>query len=466
MTFSAKVFKAYDIRGLADSELSADFAYALGRAFVKYLENNNLISTGQKVVVGRDMRPTSDLFARELMRGINESGVDVVDIGLVSTPLFNFACAHYPEHAGGVMVTASHNPAEYNGFKMTLGDGLPIGEANGMGEIRELMSNSSEFLVQSMPADEVGSETIGKVSEKNVLPDYISRLFTLVSPGAIRPMKIVLDAGNGMAAATFPELIKKLPITVEYLFLEPDGRFPNHEANPLKTETLKDLQKRVLETSADFGLALDGDADRIGLVDEKGEVVDASFVGALIGLEVLKKNPRDLMLYDVRSSMIVPELWQAEGAKVAMCKVGHAIIKKMMKEQNAVFASELSLHMYFHDMYDVESSDLCLLYILQILSRSRKRLSDIVHPLKKYFHSGEINFHVEDKKSAINHLEETYKDQAEEISYLDGLWMKFDWGWLSLRASNTEPVLRLNLEAKTEEKTKEMIKEISDFLKK
>ena len=470
MLVNEKIFKAYDIRGLADTELSAELAYKLGRAFVVFLRNHDLIKSGQAVVVGRDMRGTSPAFQQALMRGVSDENVAVVDIGLVSTPLFNFACANYAEHAGGVMVTASHNPAQYNGFKMTLGDGLPVGEAFGMGEVKKLVVNS-DFVYE-----DAGEKVFPK---KEVLGDYLAKIFSIVAPDSIRPLKLVVDAGNGMAKVTIPEVLKNLPVTVEYLYLEPDGSFPNHEANPLKVETLKDLQKRVVDTGADFGFALDGDADRIGLVDEKGNVVGASFVGALVGLEVLRSHPRAKMLYDVRSSMIIPEVWEAQGASVEMCKVGHANIKKALKEIGGAYASELSLHLYYHDMFDVESTDLSLLYVLQMLSRENKPLSALVAPLQKYFHSGEINFEIENKAKVMDRIEEKYKakprtdsqgesgtgDEAEIISNLDGLWMKFGWGWVSVRLSNTEPVVRLNLEAADEQTMQEKIKEFSGIIK-
>ncbi|OGH92744.1 MAG: hypothetical protein A2563_03685 [Candidatus Magasanikbacteria bacterium RIFOXYD1_FULL_40_23] len=456
MLVAKNIFKAYDIRGLSDTELFPELAYSLGRAFVVFLRNHNLIKPGQAVVVGKDMRLTSPGLQQALMRGVKDETVEVVDIGLVSTPLFNFACANYPEHAGGVMVTASHNPAQYNGFKMTLGDGLPVGEAFGMAEIKELVVNSN--------FDYKDSEDL-VFPKKEVLSDYLNKIFSIVPPSSLRSMKLVIDAGNGMAKVTFPDMLKHLSTSVEYLYLEPDGNFPNHEANPLKTETLVDLQKKVIETGADFGFALDGDADRIGLVDEKGQVVDASFVGALIGVEVLRNHAKAKMLYDVRSSMIIPELWQAAGATTEMCKVGHANIKKMLKETGGAFASELSLHLYYKDTFDVESTDLSLLYVLQMLSRENKPLSEIVAPLQKYFHSGEINFEVEDKAETMRRVEEKYKNEALEISRLDGLWMKFDWGWASVRLSNTEPVVRLNLETKSKEVMEEKVKELSEVIK-
>lgn len=438
MSFPSHIFKAYDIRGLVEGELSTDLAYRVGRSFAIFLKTKGYLQNNRQVVVGQDMRATSPIFADAVVEGITDEGVSVIDIGLATTPLFNFACANYKEYAGGIMITASHNPAAYNGFKMTLDNGLPIGKASGMSEIRDMVEKS---LFTPNPIK-------GTRTDRNVLKDYLKRVMSLVDVSKIKPLKVVLDAGNGMGKVTFVKLLEQLPVTVDYLYLEPDGTFPNHEANPLKVETLEALQKRVVETGADFGFALDGDADRVGLVDEKGQVVDASFVGALVGLEVLRSNPDSKLYYDLRSSMIVPEVWQAAGGTVEMCEVGHALIKKKLKDKGGIFASELSLHLYFHDMYDVESTDLSLLLIMQMLSRENKPLSELVAPLKKYSHSGEINFEIHDKDRVLKILEEKYAASAAEVSRLDGLWMRFDWGWFSVRASNTEPVLRLNTEAR------------------
>ncbi len=437
MEIPEKIFKAYDIRGLVETELSADLAYRVGRYFAEYLKKQlpQAELAGQAVVLGYDMRLSSLEFHAAAMRGVCDAGLNVVDIGLTSTPLFNFACAHYPEHAGGIMVTASHNPAEYNGFKMTLGNGLPV---------------PGVALRDCRTAIFLPPERVGSVSAKDVFNDYKSVLFKLVEPSHIAPLRIVVDAGNGMAKVTLPRILQSLPIEVEYLYLEPDGRFPNHEANPLKEDTLRDLQQAVVKNLADFGFALDGDCDRFGLVDEQGHVVESSYVGALLGLEVLRNHPGATMLYDLRSSQIVPEVWQAAGAgTVSKCPVGHANIKKLMKENNAQFGSELSLHLYFHDLYDLECSDFALLYLLRLLTREQRPLSQIVAPFKKYFHSGEINFEVEDKEAAVKRVETYYQVAACETSRLDGLWMGFEWGWFNVRASNTEPVLRLNLEAAT-----------------
>ncbi len=456
MSFPAHIFKAYDIRGLVEGELSSELAYQIGTAFAVYLQKHDLIKAGQKVVVGYDMRPSSVPFEAAVVRAITDQGLDVVRIGLCSTPFFNFACAHYPEYAGGIMVTASHNPAKYNGFKLTLGNGLPIGKSTGMSEIRDLAGGEMPGLVAEK----------GEIEIKDIYPDYLAKLKLLVDFSAIKPLKIVVDAGNGMAKATLPKVLAELPVQVEYLFLEPDGTFPNHEANPLNTETLRDLQNKVKEVGADFGFALDGDADRIGLVDENGEVVDPSFVAALIGQEVLKKQPGALGLFDLRSSQIVHDVWKAVGAKTDMCMVGHANIKKMMKDNGAIFASELSLHVYFGEFYDLECSDLALLYFLRLVSETGMSISQLTAPLKKYAHSGEINFEIQDKEGAMQEIRDTFGAQAIKTSDLDGVWYGFDWGFASVRTSNTEPVLRLNLETRTSELTKEKVAEFSAVLKK
>lgn len=454
MGFPAHIFKAYDIRGLVKGELSEELAYRVGRAFVCLLRSEQVDFNGKKIVVAYDMRPSSHGFHQAVMKGVQDEGVDVVNCGLASTPLFNFACASYPHHLGGIMVTASHNPAEFNGFKITRGNGLPVGEETGMHLIKQLVDAGFKE-----PAAKVGLMT-----EMNPLPDYRDKIFSLVNPKELKPLKVVIDAGNGMGKATFPFVLSKLKLKVEYLYLEPDGNFPNHEANPLKTETLKELQAKVLANKADFGFALDGDADRIGLVDEQGKVVDASYVGALVGMEVLKQHPGSLMLHGSTVSRTVQEMWQEFGAKTARCKVGHALIKKQMKDMGAEFASELSLHLFFHDLNDVESSDLSFLYIVKMLSHNDEKLSQIIEPLKRYVHSGEHNFKVADKDAVMKRLEERYSKEAMEVSHFDGLWMRFAWGWVSVRASNTESVLRLNLETPQEGTTKEKVEEFSKVL--
>jgi len=451
MNFPKHIFKAYDIRGLVEEDLSEQLSYRLGRAFVEFLRDEGTFDEGKSIVVGRDMRDSSPSFQNEVIRGMIDEGASVVDIGLTSTPVFNFACADFDEYIGGIMVTASHNPSEYNGFKITKGDGLPVGKGSGMERLRDLVIEG-EFIEKKKR---------GAVISRDVRDHYIEKIFSLVSAENIKPLKLVIDGGNGMGKVTIPRVLENLPVEVTYMYMEPDGNFPNHEANPLKEETLKDLQAKVIEVGADFGFALDGDADRIGLVDEKGEIVSPSEVGALIGLEMLDKNPNMHMLYDLRSSKIVPQVWKEKGASTEFCMVGHALIKKMMRETNAGFGSELSQHLYFKDMHYLESTDLCLLLILDILSREGKKLSELREPLQgKYFHSGEQNFKVADPDFLLTDIKDKYAKAAITSSDLDGLYMEFDWGFFSLRKSNTEPVIRLNLEASTKAKMEEMLEEI------
>lgn len=455
--FPSHIFKSYDIRGLWKTELSEDLAYALGIAYIDFLRKQGEDFTHKKMVVGRDMRESSPSFANAVISGIHAQGVSVVNIGMCTTPLFNFACAHLEEHAGGIMVTASHNPAEYNGFKLSLGNGLAVGKVNGMEEIRD-------FILQNN-FDTLSSNKSGGLEDLDPFTLYQERIFDLVSPQSIKSLKIVIDNANGMGGVTFPRFLKALPqVDVEYLYIEPDGTFPNHEANPLKTETLKDLQAKVLEVNADFGFALDGDADRIGLVNEKGEVVDASFTITLIGQEVLKTNLGATMLYDLRSSRIVKEVWEDSGAKTQMTQVGHTFIKKIMSETNAVFGSELSLHLYYNDMYKVECTELSLMYLLRLVSESGKSIGELTESLKKYYHSGEINFEVEDKDGMMQKIREKYVGEAIRSEDLDGLWLEFDWGWFSVRESNTEPVLRLNVEAWEENVMKEKFDELKGII--
>lgn len=455
-SFPSRLFHSYDIRGLV-SDISTDFAYTLGRAFCLWLKEQGEERGRKKIVVGYDMRPTSKPFADQVIRGINESGWDVVSIGLTSTPLFNFACADVPDHVGGIMVTASHNPAAYNGFKLTFGNGMPIGGESGLFRIQEIMESAESV-------DPPSSQLKGVVAEHDPFPAYEARLFSLISKQAISSKKLVIDAGNGMAQVTTPRILGMLSVVPEYLYLEPDGRFPNHEANPLKIETLQDLQARVKETGADFGFAFDGDADRLGLVDETGAVVPASLVGTIIGLEILRDHPGAKMAYDLRQSMIVPEAWKEHGASsVVMTKVGHANIKHQMQKEGIVFASELSLHLYFESMYFLECPDLALLHLLRLLSREQKPLSEIIKPFERYAHSGEINFTVSDAPALMERLEERYRDEAMEILHLDGLSMRFSWGWFNVRASNTEPVVRLNLEARTSQEMKQKVTEIHQY---
>lgn len=448
MSINSSIFKAYDIRGIYPRDLNEEVAYFVGRAIV--------VLTGAKtVVVGYDARFSSDSLVKAVIKGVTEQGADAVNIGLVTTPMLNFAVAEYPEHEAGIMVTASHNPKEYNGLKLCYGNALPIGENTGMAELKKLVLEEKFFA--AVP---------GKILKKEILDAYVEKVLSLIDVKNIKPLKIVVDTANAVGAIPLPEFFKKIPCQLIPLYFELDGNFPNHEANPLKEETLVDLKKKVLEESADLGVAIDGDADRIGFVDEKGETVRADLILTLITKKLLEEKPGELVLYDVRSSRIAREVVEKAGGRAEMCRVGHALIKKQMWDNGALFAGEFSSHFYYRDFYNVESGDLTMLKLLEIISLSGRKFSEIVAPLLRYHHSGEINFEVSDKEGKMKELEEKYGATASEISHLDGVRLDFSNWWFNVRPSNTEPLLRLNLEAKTKELMEEKKKELTEIISK
>jgi phosphomannomutase len=448
MQINSSIFKAYDIRGIYPDDLNEKVAYLVGRAVVAF--------TGAKaVVIGHDVRSSSDPLVKAVIKGVTDQGADAVDIGISSTPMLNFSVAAYDEYEAGIMITASHNPKEYNGLKMCYGNALPIGGDTGMAEIKKLVTEGKFAEGQK-----------GKAIKKNILDAYVKKVFSLVDVNEIKPLKVVIDAGNSVGAISLPEIFKKIPCKLIPLYFELDGNFPNHEANPLKEETLVDLKKKVLEEEADLGVAMDGDADRIGFVDEKGQTVRGDLIEALVAKELLKEKPGELVLYDVRSSQVIKEEVEKAGGRAEMCRVGHALIKKQMWDSGALFAGEFSSHFYYRDFYKVESGDLTMLKIFEIISQAGKPFSEIVAPLLRYSHSGEINFKVADKEGVMKELEKKYGRGAKEISHLDGIRLDFpDW-WFNVRPSNTEPLLRLNLEAKTKELMEEKKKELEKIIRK
>ncbi len=432
MDYNPSIFKAYDIRGLVRKDFDDAFCEALGRAFV--------VHTGAKVVVaGRDMRGSSPGYFAALTRGILKQGADVVDIGMVSTPMFYYAAAEYDLHDAGIMVTASHNPAEYNGFKMVHGDAMPIGKGSGMEALKALVEKN-----------EFPDAPEGTLIETDITEEYLGRLFELVPAESVKKLTVAVDAGNGMGGVILPEIFKRLDVKVHPLFWEPDGTFPNHEANPLKTETLKDLQAKIRETRADVGIALDGDADRIGLVDEKGVVVSASEIIAMLAHVLLPGHAGEVATYNVSCGRVAPEEIKASGGVPLMTPTGHALIKHIVREKDAVFGGELSGHFYFRDFGGVENTDYAMLLVLQLLSRQEKTLSELVAPFRRYVHSGEINFKVSDAQAKMAAIRGRLEPEAATVTEIDGLRFDFSDWWCSIRASNTEPLLRLNVEAATE----------------
>jgi len=447
MKINEGIFKAYDIRGIYGEDFGEEMAERLGQAMVKF-------ANAKTMVVGRDMRASSPKLAKAVIRGVLSMGADVIDIGECSTPIFSFALAEYDLHDAGIMITASHNPAKYNGFKLSLGNAMPIGKTSGMDEIKKLVLEGK-----------FDQKPEGNIVDSPITDEYIQKIFSFIDTEKIKHMKIIIDAGNGMGGPILEKIFKKLPqIELVPMYFKPDGTFPHHEANPLKEENLIDLKEKMKEVEPDLGVAYDGDCDRVGFVDEKGETIPGDFITALLAKEILKKYPGGIVHYDLRSSWAVRDVINENGGKPEMCMVGHALIKNLMRKTGAVFSGELSSHFYFKDFFGVESGDLTLLFILTLISEEGKSMSELVAPLKKYYHSGEINFEVEDKEGMMKKLEEMYSVGAKDVSHLDGIRIEFDDWWFNVRASNTEPLLRLNLEAKTPELMEEKRDEISKIL--
>ncbi|MDO8598521.1 MAG: phosphomannomutase/phosphoglucomutase [bacterium] len=443
---NAAIFKAYDIRGVVPGEITETIAERVGRAMVIH-------TRAATVLVGRDMRTSSPALAAAVIRGVTQQGANAVDIGLASTPMFNYAVASHDGHDAGIMVSASHNPAKYNGFKLDYGDALPVSAVTGMREIRQLVENGQ------FPETRRGS-----VTSLDVMDDYLAAATAIINPATLRPLRMVVDCGNGMGGHTMPHLAPTIPGSVQPLYWELDGTFPNHEPNPIKPENVRALAEAVRESHANVGFAYDGDADRLGVVDEHGELVRGDLLTVLLAREILQKHPGATILYDLRASRTVAEEVRAAGGVPQPTRVGHALVKKHLREAGAAFAGELSNHFYFKDFYGVECTELAMLMVLHVLSAARKPLSELVRPLQRYHHSGEINFEVDEKDAVLRALEARYAKRAKGISRLDGL--SFDMGswWFNVRLSNTEPLLRLVVETPTAKETEECVQEIGKII--
>ncbi len=405
-------------------------------AFARFLEQEREPAT---VVIGEDMRPSSPLLAEAFAAGVISNGMDVIRIGLASTDLLYFAAGKL--NCPGAMFTASHNPAEYNGIKLCLSGARPVGKESGLLAIEQMVANG-------MPLTQ---RPVGKEHQRNLLHDYAEYLLSLVDLSQMRHLKIVIDAGNGMAGYTVPAVFEKLHVEVIPLYFELDGTFPNHEANPIDSANLKDLQRAVKKHSADLGLAFDGDADRCFLVDELGNCVDPSALTALIATRELAKRPKSTIIYNLISSRAVKEVIEENGGKAVRSRVGHSYIKKLMAETGAIFGGEHSGHFYFKEFWRADSGMLAALHAIAALGESKKSISKILAEYQRYFASGEINSTVKDAQGAIAQIKEKYgKDSELTLDELDGLTVNGDTWWFNVRASNTEPLLRLNVEAKTQ----------------
>ncbi len=449
MKINTEIFRAYDIRGIYPSTINEEAAYSIGQAFVKFLKKRK-----PKIVVGRDGRLSTPKLFRGLTRGIIEQGGNVIDIGLSITPMLYFATAHF-KFDGGISITASHNPQEYNGFKFVREKAIPISEKTGLKEIKKLTKKLASFRgpVATKP---------GNIVKKEVLKEYLKFNLKDFDLKLIRPFKIVIDTANAVPGIIVPEFLKKTNCKIHHLFAKLDGSFPNHLPSPHEEENLRDLKREVLEKRADLGIAFDGDGDRIIFVDEKGKMIPGDLITALMVNLILKENPGEKVLCDVRSSNIVRDIVKENGGIPVLGRIGHSFIKEKMRKENIIFQGELNGHYYLRSHYFCEAPFFVIFKVLEEMSKSGKNISKLVKPYKKYFHSGEINFKVKDKKKVLKSLENKLK--GGKVLKMDGIRIDFpDW-WFNVRPSHTEPVLRLVVEAETKKLMVQKKKELTSLI--
>jgi phosphomannomutase len=429
-----KVFKAYDVRGIYPEELDEDGAYAIGRAYVQQFEP-------RRIAVGRDMRLSSPQMAAEVMRGAAAEGAQVVDLGLVGTEMLYFAVGSL-ELDGGIMVTASHNPKEYTGMKIVRRGALPVGGESGLLEVRDRAAALSDLV----------EPAAGLISEHDIWPAYVERVLSFIDVSTVKPLKVVVDAANGMAGAMLPPVLERLPmVEAVRCFFDPDGSFPNHEPNPLLPENREFIVRKTLEEGADLGVAFAGDADRCFFVDDTGEFVPGDFATALLAEAVLEKEPGARIIYDVRASWAVPETIERAGGTPLVNRVGHAYIKHRMRKDDAAFGGEVSGHYYFREFSQADSGVVPFLLMLELMSKKGAKLSEVLAPYRsRYFITGELNNPVSDVALKLQELKERYASEGT-VSHLDGISVDADDWHFNVRPSNTEPLLRLNLEARSQE---------------
>lgn len=445
------VIKAYDVRGVVGTDIDADFVRDTGAAFGSILREE-----GEKsVAVGYDMRPSSPELAAAFAEGVNAQGLDVLMLGLTSTDELYFAAGEFS--CAGAMFTASHNPAQYNGIKMCRAGAVPVGQETGLNQIKDM-------LVEGVPAYD-GEQ--GKVTERDVLGAYSDFLRGLVDLSGIRPLKVAVDAANGMGGHTVPAVFEGLPIELSDLYFELDGTFPNHEANPLDPKNLVDLQKFTVDKGADIGLAFDGDADRCFVVDEKGQPVSPSAICALVAERYLEKFPGATVIHNLITSKTVPEIIAENGGTAVRTRVGHSFIKAQMAEHKAVFGGEHSAHYYFQEFWNADSGMLAAMHVLAALGETDKPLSELMAAYDRYEASGEINSTVEDQAAATQAVLDAFVDRTESVDTLDGVTveLKGTKAWFNVRASNTEPLLRLNVEAETADEVQAIVDEVLGIIR-
>lgn len=433
MEFPSHIFKAYDIRGKVGSELSVDLCKKIGQSTAEWLP------TAGTVAVGHDMRPDSRELADAMIEGLRSQGRDVWDIGEVTSDMIYFAIGAY-DLAGGVVITASHNAGDYNGVKIYRDKVTPVGLDSGLADIRDL-AEKAEFT----PA-----ETRGTLEEKTITEPWVAHALASVSPDSWPKFRIAIDAGNGMAGAILPSVLDKLPLEAERMYFELDGTFPNHEANPQKTETLRDLATKVTENNLDFGIAFDGDGDRAGFVDNLGRPVLGTDLISIVAKMIIEKNPSSKIVHDVRTSRATKELIREWGGEPVRTKAGRVYIGALVREVGAKFGGETTGHLFFASNYDADSGLIAALYVVQAIAESGKKLSELVDEYRRYVMPPEINFEVENKDAVFEALRQKYANFEQDE--LDGLTVEADDFWFNLRASNTEPLIRLNIEAISVEK--------------
>jgi phosphomannomutase len=440
------VFKAYDVRGVYGRDLDEEGAYAIGRAYVEQFEP-------RRIAVGRDMRVSSPKMAAALIDGAADGGADVLDLGRVGTEMVYFAVGELGLD-GGVCVTASHNPKEYTGMKIVRRGALPVGGESGLLDVRDRALRGFGDVARR-----------GTVAAEDVWPGFVQRVLSFVDTSAVRPLRVVIDAANGMAGAMLPPVLERLPIDAVPCYFEPDGTFPNHEPNPLLPENREFIVRKTLEEGADLGVAFDGDADRCFFVDDTGKFVPGDFATALLAESVLEKEPGAKVIYDVRASWAVPETIERAGGVPLVNRVGHAFIKHRMRKEGAAFGGEVSGHYYFRDFSQADTGIVPFLLMLELVSRKGRRLSEILAPFReRYFITGELNTPVADVPVKLQELKERYAPEGR-VTHLDGVSVDADDWHMNVRPSNTEPLLRLNLEARSHALMERKRDEVLDLIR-
>jgi len=438
-----RIFKAYDIRGIYPDEFDESAAYRIGRAFGRWVG-------AEKIVLGRDCRLSSPALAEAFAHGVVTSGVGIVDIGLATTDMVYFASGRLS--LPGSMFTASHNPPNYNGLKLCRPGAAPVGEESGLRDIQALAQSESSTMTPGLPL------ATDRVEHRDMLEPYLEHLLTFADAARMAPLTVVADAANGMAGLVVPTLFDRLPVKLVPLYMELDGTFPNHPADPIQPENQADAKRAVMEHGADLGLAFDGDADRVFLIDEHADGVSGSLVTALVAKAMLERSPGAVILHNLITSRVVPEVIRQYGGTPIRTRVGHSFIKQVMAETGAVFGGEHSGHYYFRDHYNADSGLVATMVVMDQISRAKVPLSELLAPFRIYFDSGEINIEVKDKERAIKKVAQHYP--AERQDRMDGITVEFDDWWFNVRPSNTEPLLRVNVEANSEELLKEKTAEV------